>query len=71
MASCRDGDGACTCRCGKKVRKADKFLSPQHTSFDLSAKIRKVVILLSQNDTWYYDGEFTATFGKLFPMYIR
>ena len=26
---------------GKNVRKADKFLSPQHTSFDLSAKNQK------------------------------
>lgn len=51
---------------GKNVRKADKFLSPQHTSFDLSAKNQKGSYTSTQNDTWYYDGEFTATFGKLF-----
>ena len=51
---------------GKAVEKADKFLSPSHTSFDSKPKNQKGRYTSIQADTWYYDGDFTFTFGKLF-----
>ena len=51
---------------GKTVQKLEKFLSPQHTSFDSKVKNEKGSYHAQDNDTWYYDGELTATFGKLF-----
>ena len=51
---------------GKTVQKSEKFLSPQHTSFDSKTKNEKGSYTSIYNDTWYYDGDFTVTYGKLF-----
>lgn len=51
---------------GKTVQKSEKFLSPQHTSFDAKTKSEKGSYKSVYNDTWYYDGDFTVTYGKLF-----
>ncbi len=50
---------------GKSVDRNEKFLSPQHTMFDSYARNRKGSYLLAETDNWYYDGEFTITYGDL------
>lgn len=50
----------------KEMKKADYFLSPQHTSFDNVAKTQRGSYKATDYDTWTYDGEVTVTYGKLF-----
>lgn len=51
---------------GKSIRKVDKFISPQHTMFDNYVRNQRGRYTTSETDSWYYDGDFTITFGKLF-----
>lgn len=51
---------------GKSIHKSERFLSPQHTMFDNYARDKKGSYSETETDNWYYDGEFTVTYGKLF-----
>ena len=50
---------------GKSVNRAEKFLSPQHTMFDNYVRNQRGSYMMTETDNWYYDGEFTITYGDL------
>ena len=50
---------------GKSVTRTERFVSPQHSSFNSVAQEKKGRYTSTNNGDFYYDGDFTVTYGAL------
>lgn len=50
---------------GKSTTRSERFVSPQHSTFDSYAQEKKGRYTSTNNGDFYYDGDFTVTYGAL------
>lgn len=50
---------------GKNMSRRENFISPAHTQFDTTVPNRRGRYTSGMGDRWYYDGDFSITYGQL------